>query len=41
MRSRLKNYLFTRYNRERPHSALDGRTPDMAYFNQPLQNTAA
>jgi putative transposase len=36
----LKRY-FDFYNRQRPHSALDGRTPDMAYFNQPLQSTAA
>jgi putative transposase len=36
----LKRY-FDFYNRKRPHSALDGRTPDMAYFNQPLQFIAA
>ena len=24
---------FEFYNRQRPHTALDGRTPDMAYFN--------
>jgi putative transposase len=23
------------YNGRRPHSSLDGRTPDQAYFNQP------
>ncbi|MDR0249806.1 MAG: integrase core domain-containing protein, partial [Burkholderiales bacterium] len=36
----LKRY-FDFYNQKRPHSALDGKTPDMAYFNQPLQNIAA
>jgi len=36
----LKRY-FAFYNQRRPHSALDGRTPDMAYFNQSLQNIAA
>jgi putative transposase len=29
------------YNRKRPHSALDGKTPDRAYFNKPLQVIAA
>jgi len=30
-----------RYNRHRPHSSLDGRTPDEAYFNQlPLPEVA-
>ena len=24
------------YNSRRPHSSLDGQTPDQAYFNQPL-----
>ena len=24
---------FDFYNRRRPHSAIDGKTPDMAYFN--------
>ena len=32
---------FSFYNRKRPHSALDGKTPDMAYFNQPLLSQAA
>ena len=32
---------FDFYNRKRPHSALDGKTPDMAYFNQPLLSQAA
>jgi DsbC/DsbD-like thiol-disulfide interchange protein len=36
----LKRY-FGFYNGKRPHSALDGKTPDMAYFNQPLQFIAA
>ncbi len=29
------------YNSRRPHSALDGRTPDQAYFNQPKPQAAA
>ena len=36
----LKRY-FDFYNRRRPHSALDGKTPDMAYFNQARQFIAA
>jgi putative transposase len=28
------------YNQERPHSSLDGRTPDAVYFNQPTQVAA-
>ena len=32
---------FDFYNRQRPHSALDDKTPDMAYFNPPLQSIAA
>jgi putative transposase len=28
------------YNQQRPHSALDGRTPDAAYFNQPTAKAA-
>jgi len=35
----LKRYFYF-YNQRRPHSALDGKTPDMAYFNEPLQNIA-
>ena len=27
------NRYFDLYNRRRPHSTLDGKTPDMAYFN--------
>jgi len=37
---RLARY-FTFYNSGRPHSALDGRTPDMVYFAQPPQRKAA
>ena len=29
------------YNSRRPHSALDGRTPDQAYFNQPMPEALA
>ena len=29
------------YNSRRPHSALDGRTPDQAYFNRPMPQSAA
>ena len=29
------------YNRQRPHSSLDRRTPDEAYFNPPLMTAAA
>jgi putative transposase len=32
---------FTFYNEGRPHSALDGRTPDMVYFGTLLQREAA
>jgi putative transposase len=32
---------FTFYNQARPHSALDGRTPDMVYFGLPLHREAA
>jgi len=32
---------FNFYNRRRPHSALDEKTPDMAYFNQPPLAVAA
>jgi transposase InsO family protein len=31
-RSSIGNYLAF-YNRKRPHSSLDGRTPDQAYFD--------
>jgi len=29
------------YNTRRPHSSLDGRTPDQAYFKQPMPKAAA
>ena len=29
------------YNSQRPHSSLDGKTPDQAYFNQPMPAAAA
>ena len=32
---------FTFYNAGRPHTALDGRTPDMVYFGVPLHREAA
>ena len=32
---------FDSYNRRRPHSTLDGQTPDTAYFTQPLLVAAA
>ena len=28
-------------NPHRPHSSLDGRTPDQAYFNQPMPKAVA
>ncbi len=31
----------TFYNSRRPHSSLDGRTPDQAYFNQPMPKAVA
>lgn len=33
--------FFAFYNSGRPHSALDGRTPDMVYFGEPHQREAA
>jgi len=39
-RNALKRY-FSFYNQRRPHSALDGKTPDMAYFTNLPQNIAA
>jgi putative transposase len=29
------------YNGRRPHSSLDGRTPDQAYFNLPMSEVVA
>ena len=40
VRQALARY-FAFYNRRRPHSSLDGLTPDTAYFNQPLLAAAA
>jgi len=34
-------HYFTFYNQGRPHSALDGRTPDMVYFAPLPQREAA
>ena len=39
-RAGIGQYL-TFYNGRRPHSALDGRTPDQAYFNQPMPKAVA
>ncbi|MCY4614557.1 MAG: integrase core domain-containing protein, partial [Nitrospira sp.] len=39
-RSGLGRYLAF-YNRQRPHSALGGQTPDQGYFNQPKPIPAA
>ena len=33
--------FLTFYNSRRPHSSLDGRTPDQAYFNQPMPEAVA
>lgn len=29
------------HNNRRPHSSLDGKTPDQAYFNQPMPEAVA
>jgi putative transposase len=29
------------YNNRRPHSSLDGKTPDQAYFNPAMPETVA
>lgn len=29
------------YNSRRPHSSLDGKTPDQAHFNQPMPDVVA
>jgi putative transposase len=39
-RAGIGRYL-TFYNSRRPHSSLDGRTPDQAYFNQPMPEAVA
>ena len=39
-RAGIGRYL-TFYNSRRPHSSLDGRTPDQAYFNQPMPQAVA
>ena len=39
-RAGIGQYL-TFYNSRRPHSALDGRTPDQAYFNLPMPDAVA
>lgn len=39
-RARIGRYL-TFYNGHRPHSSLDGKTPDQAYFNQPIPEAVA
>ena len=39
-RAGISRYL-TLYNSRRPRSSLDGRTPDQAYFNQPMPEAAA
>ena len=39
-RAGIARYL-TFYNTRRPHSSLDGKTPDQAYFNQPMPEAVA
>ena len=39
-RAGIGRYL-TFCNTRRPHSSLDGRTPDQAYFNQPMPEAVA
>ncbi len=39
-RAGIGRYL-TFYNSRRPHSSLDGQTPDQAYFNQPMTEAVA
>ena len=39
-RAGIGRYL-TFYNSRRPHSSLDGRTSDQAYFNQPMPEAVA
>ena len=35
------DWIETFYNRRRPHSSLDGKTPDQAYFNPPTPEAVA
>lgn len=39
-RAGIGRYL-TFYNTRRPHSSLDGKTPDQAYFNLPIPEAVA
>jgi putative transposase len=39
-RAGIGRYL-TFYNTRRPHSSLDGKTPDQACFNQPIPEAVA
>ena len=39
-RAGISRYL-TFYNSRRPHSSLDVKTPDQAYFNQPMPEAVA
>ena len=39
-RAGIDRYL-TFYNSRRPHPSLDGKTPDQAYFNQPMHEAVA
>ena len=39
-RAGIDRYL-TFYNSRRPHSTLYGKTPDQAYFNQPMHEAVA
>lgn len=40
-RASIGHYLEDFYNRRRPHSSLDRKTPDQAYFEHQPQVTAA
>ncbi len=39
-RAYIGNYIGF-YNSRRPHSSLDGKTPDQAHFNQPMPEALA
>jgi putative transposase len=39
-RAGIRQYLMF-YNTRRPHSSLDGKPPDQAYFNQPMSEAVA